>query len=114
MADDGVVLTCPLCGTVVSAGPEPRPGLCPGCGATYAGGGQSVHEGVAAALTRWGGDPSRAADVAGRLFAAEPAPAPEPTAAITSDRRDAFYLWWVFVRPGPAGPAAVLESLVTP
>ena len=42
-----------------------------------------------------------------------PLPAPEPTVAITSDRRAGFYLWWVFVRPGEAGVEGVLRGLVT-
>jgi hypothetical protein len=89
---------CPLCGTVVADGVEPRAGTCPGCGARYAGGGETPPAAVAAALAEW--------DVAGRdadaiargLFAADPAPAPAPAAAITSDRREGFYLWWLFAR----------------
>ena len=47
----------------------------------------------------------------GRLFAAGPAAAPAPAAAITSDRREGFYLWWVFVRDGGRRRAEVLRDL---
>ena len=47
-----------------------------------------------------------------RLFAADPPPAPAPGAAITADQRDAFYLWWLFVRSGKGGVAAALEGLI--
>ena len=107
----GVRLTCPLCGATVVDGPEPAPGSCPACGAAYAGGGASPPEAVAAALRRWevgGLDPG---DLAGRLFAVGPAAAPAPAAAITSDRRDGFYRWWVFVRDGGRPRAEVLGDL---
>ena len=105
-------LICPLCGTDAARGAEPSPGHCPGCDAPFAGGGSSAPEGVVLALSQWGID-LPAGDVTRRLFEVEPLPAPEPTVAITSDRRDGFYLWWVFVRPGEAGVEGVLRGLVT-
>jgi hypothetical protein len=100
-----------LCGTLVADGAEPAPGSCPGCGARYAGGGESPPAAIAAALAEWalaGPDPGV---LARRLFEVDPPPAPAPAAAITSDRRDGFYLWWLFVRDGDAGAAAVLAAL---
>jgi hypothetical protein len=61
------------------------------------------------ALSTWGVD-LPPGDVARALFEREPDPAPRPTAAITSDRREGFYLWWVFVRPGPAGVGQTLRE----
>jgi hypothetical protein len=104
-----VRLVCPLCGTVVADGGEPSPGRCPGCGAHYAGGGASAPEGVSRALEAWSVD-ADAEEVARRLFSEAPAPPPAPAAAITSDARDGFYLWWVFVRDDGSGPGAVLAG----
>ena len=93
-----VRLVCPLCGTVVADGAEPRSGICPGCGARYAGGGETPPAAVAAALAEWGLPEGDADALARGLFADDPPPAPAPAVAITSDRRDGFYLWWVFAR----------------
>lgn len=106
-------LACPFCGTVVADGAEPAPGECPGCGALYAGGGESPPAAVTAALAHWGVAGPAADAVALALFEVEPPPPPAPAAAITSDQREDFYLWWVFVRPGEAGPGEVFEGLVT-
>lgn len=106
-----VQLICPLCGTDVAGSAEPSPGRCPGCDAPFAGGGSSAPEGVALALSQWGID-LPAERITRGLFETEALPAPAPTAAITSDRRDGFYLWWVFVRPGEAGVAGVLRGLI--
>ena len=105
-----VRLVCPLCATVVADGSEPSPGACPGCGAAYAGGGESPPAAVAAALAHWGvaGPPADA--LALRLFEVDPPPPPAPAAAITSDHRDGFYLWWIFVRTGGSDIATVLGS----
>lgn len=105
-------LVCPLCGTLVLEGGEPAPGACPGCGALYAGGGETPPGAVAAALARWSVEGLPADALAERLFEVDPPPPPAPGAAITSDERDGFYLWWVFVRPGQAGPAPVLQELL--
>lgn len=107
----GVSLTCPLCGTVVADGAEPAPGTCPGCGAAYAGGGASPPEAVARALEAWGAEGLDPDALARRMFEVDPPAPPAPAAAITSDRRDGFYLWWVFVRGAGEGPAVVLRGL---
>ncbi len=104
-------LACPLCGTVVAGGVEPAPGICPGCGARFAGGGETPSAAVARALAEWGVTGLSADALALRLFEIDPPPAPAPAAAITSDRRDGFYLWWVFVRESASDPAIVLASL---
>lgn len=106
-------LICPLCGTAVADGAEPAPGLCGGCGAAYAGGGESPPAAVALAAEHWGVEGVGAEGLARRLFEVEPPAAPEPAAAITSDQRDGFYLWWVFVRPGGVGAGDVLRGLAT-
>lgn len=110
----GVRLVCPLCGAVVSDGPEPAPGACAGCGALYAGGEGDVPGSVRGALRHFGA-PGLAADaLARRLFEIAP---PDPRAervAITSDRRRDFYRWWLFVRPGDEPPAELLASLLDP
>jgi hypothetical protein len=105
-----VRLTCPLCGATVTDGPEPAPGSCPSCGAAYAGGAASPPEAAAAALREWGVAGLDPADLARRLFEAGPAAAPAPAAAITSDSRDGFYMWWVFVRDGGRERADVLRG----
>ena len=93
-----VRLVCPLCGTVAADGAEPRPGTCPGCGARYAGGAETPPAAVAAALAEWGVAGRDADGLARGLFAVDPPAAPAPAAAITSDRREGFYFWWVFAR----------------
>jgi hypothetical protein len=95
----------------VADGAEPVAGTCPGCGARYAGGGETPPAAIAAALAQWGVDGLDPQFLAGRLFAADPPAAPAPAAAITSDRRDSFYLWWLFVREGGSDVAAVLAAL---
>jgi hypothetical protein len=105
-------LVCPLCATVVADGVEPAPGVCGGCGALYAGGGETPPGAVAAALAAWGVEGLPADTLALRLFEVEPAPQAAPAAAITSDRRDGFYLWWVFVRASGSDPATVLSALL--
>jgi hypothetical protein len=105
-------LVCPLCGTVVVDGGEPSPGACAGCGSAYAGGGESPPAAVEAATARWGVEGLDAQALAQRLFEVDPPPAPAPAAAITSDQRDDFYRWWVFVRPGAGSAGEVLEGLL--
>lgn len=109
-----VALICPLCGTDAAAGAEPSPGACPGCGAAFAGGGESAPEGVRMALAHWDLGTLDPLAVATALFETEPQPAPAPTAAITSDRREGFYLWWVFVRAADGDIADVLRPLAPP
>ncbi|HMM49954.1 MAG TPA: hypothetical protein PKE32_10140 [Miltoncostaeaceae bacterium] len=95
-----VLLTCPLCAADAAPGRAPAPGACASCGALIGGGGSSAPEGVALALAAWGIDDPSAERLTTALFVREPEAAPAPTAAIASDSRDGFYLWWVFVRPG--------------
>jgi hypothetical protein len=105
-------LVCPLCGTAVVDGAEPAPGACEGCGAAYAGGGESPPAAAALALEHWGAEGVDPGALARRLFEADPPPAPAPAVAITSDQRDDFYLWWLFVRHGDASPADVVMGLL--
>jgi hypothetical protein len=88
----GVRLDCPLCGACVSDGALPVPGTCPGCAARYDGGTERPQGAAAAALAAAGiaGDPDR---LARGLFDV----AAGAGLALTSDRRDGFYAWWVFV-----------------
>lgn len=109
----GARLVCPFDGAVVVDGAEPEPGACPGCGARYDGGAQTPPDAVGRALAAWGltGDPH---DVAARLFADDPPPAPAPALAITSDSRDGFYLWWLFARGAPGDALAGLTGAPPP
>lgn len=88
----GMRLDCPLCGALVSEGDLPMPGHCPGCGARCVGGTERPQGAARAGLTAFGikGDPER---LARALFEVDPATG----VAVTSDRRDGFYTWWVFV-----------------
>lgn len=101
-------LDCPLCGAVVHDGEgPPAPGGCPSCGARFDGGGERPQDAAAATLSRLGfsGD---ADGFARALFATDHAPS---GVAVTSDRRDGFYAWWIFWRPD-AEPLIV--ELATP
>jgi hypothetical protein len=100
-----VRLDCPLCGTVVADGSVPQVRRCPGCGARYAGGGERPRDAAGSALSEWGvaGDP----DVLARaLFDVDEA---GRGLAITSDRRDGFYAWWVFAADTPDALALLAE-----
>ena len=99
----GVRLDCPLCGAVVSDAPAPpSPGACPGCGARFDGGGERPQDAAGAAMSALGleGD---ADGLARALFAEDLV---DRGVAVTSDRRDGFYGWWVFVAPGSEGEIA--------
>ena len=87
-----VRLDCPLCGVLVSEGDAPTPGRCTGCGARYEGGTERPQGAVQAALEAFGleGDAER---LTRALFESDPATG----VAVTSDRREDFYAWWVFV-----------------
>ena len=106
-------LDCPLCGAVVVDGVDDiAPGACSGCGARYEGGEGSAPDAVGAALTAFGADALDPAHVTDAVFRLTPAESAERGVAITSDARDDFYRWWLFVRTGPDGdPVAVLASL---
>jgi hypothetical protein len=105
----GPQLVCPFCRSIVVDGVEPRPGACVACGAQYAGGGDDARAGVAAALSWWqitDLDGSRVSDGLFRILPGDPL---NRVVTVTSDRRDAFYRWWVFVAAG-AAPAEVLAQ----
>ena len=108
----GPQLICPLCRTVVVDGSEPAPGLCPGCGARYAGGGGDARAGVAAALAWWGLSGLDPDAVSGGLFRILPDDPFGREVTVTSDRRDGFYRWWVFVA-ADAAPGAALARAAT-
>lgn len=105
-------LDCPLCGAVVVDGADDiGPGACPGCGARYEGGEGDVPGAVAAALKSFGADNLDAAGVATAIFRLTPAQSEEQGVAITSDSRDDFYRWWLFVRAPEGDPTRVLAQL---
>ncbi len=108
----GPQLICPLCRAVVVDGAEPAPGVCPGCGARYAGGGDDARGGVAAALEWWGIPGLDADAVSGGLFRVVPGDPFGGVVTVTSDRRDGFYRWWVFVA-ADAEPASALARAAT-
>lgn len=95
-----VTLVCPLCGVTAHRGGEPAPGACPGCGARYAGGGDSPPAAVAAALAEWGAGDLDARTLADGLFALMPDEPLSERIAVTSDRREGFYRWWIFLAAG--------------
>lgn len=105
-----VTLICPLCAATAHEGGEPAPGTCPGCGGAYAGGGDSPPHAVAAALTEWGVTDLDAGAVADGLFALMPDEPLSERVVVTSDRREGFYRWWIFVAAGEA-PADVLGEV---
>jgi hypothetical protein len=90
-------------------GPEPAPGTCGGCGARFEGGGDTPRDAAVRTLGAFGssGDPDRL--VAG-LFESD---GPSSEVAITSDRRDGFYRWWIFVA-GTSGAKRRLAELARP
>lgn len=99
-------LDCPLCGATVSDGSAPTPGACPACGARYEGGGDTPRDAAEAVLSAFG-TPGDADRLVAALFD-ESAGAGD--LAITSDQRDGFYAWWVFVADTAEAPAR-LERL---
>ena len=106
-----VRLECPLCRTVVTDGPEPVPGSCPGCGATFAGAGESPPAAVAAFLAAVGEEGLSADGIARGLFEIDPDGDLGRLVAVTSDERTGFYLWWVFALPGPDGFGTLLRRV---
>lgn len=95
-----VRLDCPLCGATVSDGPPPQPGSCPRCGARYLGDADAVPDAAAALLAAAGPGVGHvdAAALARRLFELDPDGPVSRAVAVTSDRRDGFYRWWIFLR----------------
>lgn len=90
-------LDCPLCGAVAAAGDDIAPGRCPRCGARLEGGRDRPDEAVAAALAALGVTGLDAGSVTRGLFGVGPGHPADGRAAITSDRREGFYRWWVAV-----------------
>lgn len=105
-------LECPLCsGLVVEGVDDITPGACPGCGARYEGGEGSAPDAVRAALAAFGATDLDPVAVTDAVFRLTPADSAERGLAITSDERDDFYRWWLFVRPGDDGDVlAVLAA----
>jgi hypothetical protein len=83
---------------VAFEGAVPAVRRCPGCGACYAGGGERPSEAAAVALGEFGVDGGDPDVLARALFDADES---GRGVAITSDRRDGFYAWWVFVADHP-------------
>ena len=89
-----------------NASTPPLPGECPGCAARYDGGAESPVATSRVLLERWAvaGDPEM---LVHGLFADDTS---DRGLAITSDRREGFYGWWIFVAATPQA-AELLESL---
>lgn len=104
-----VRLVCPLCGTEA----EPRPGRCPGCGARYGGDADGPEEAVAAFLAEIRAGDLDAEPLSRALFALREDDSRARRMAITSDQRDGYYRWWVFVRAEESDPAAVLAEALS-
>jgi hypothetical protein len=109
---DGITLACPFCETVVAdALPEIGPGRCPGCDARYEGGEDSAPATVRAALAAYNADDLPAGEILDNLFRLSPDDDLAHRVAITSDRREDFYGWWLFVHEGPEGARGTLACL---
>jgi hypothetical protein len=106
-----VRLDCPLCRATVAGGSEPRPGRCPGCGAVYEGGAETAQGAVEALLRAAGVDDVAAAPLTRALFEIDPASPLAARVAITSDRRDGFYRWWVFALPADGDLGTLLRGV---
>lgn len=102
----GVRLDCPLCGAVAFDGSVPTVRRCPECGARFAGGGERPPDAAAGALEEFGVDGGDPGVLARALFDADES---GRGVAITSDRRDGFYAWWVFVADEPDALARLAE-----
>lgn len=107
-------LICPLCTTLVMDGADDiTPGACPSCGARYEGGEGDAPGAVAAALRGFEADDLDARAVLDAAFRLTPAQSVDLGVAVTSDARDAFYRWWLFVRaPVEGNYRAVIASLI--
>ena len=111
-----VRLECPLCGAVVADGvPDVSPGTCTGCGARYEGGEGAAGDAVRAALAALGAADLDPAQVTDAVFRLSPEESGDRGVAITSDAREGFYLWWLFVRQSDGGdPAGTVRALIAP
>lgn len=105
MMNVAVRLDCPLCGTTVVDGPDPAPGVCPGCGARYEGGAETSVGAVQALLDAVDHTEFDAAAITHGLFVLDPESDLARHVAMASDQREGFYSWWVFIRTDekPAG-----------
>jgi hypothetical protein len=106
-----VRLVCPLCESTVSEGEAPAPGHCPGCGARYLGDADSPPGAVASALVELDAATLSVDALASALFVISPETGRELGVAITSDARDDFYRWWLFLRADEE-PVPLLERLL--
>ncbi|GEM_PF-548420 len=106
-------LECPLCGAVAADGvPDITPGTCPGCGSRYEGGEGSAGDAVRTALVALGAADLDPVQVTDAVFRLTPEDSADRGVAITSDARDGFYLWWLFVSQSDmADPSAAVRSI---
>lgn len=95
-----VRLDCPLCRATVADGVEPHPGTCPGCGARVEGGAETSQGAVEALIVAADLDGVDPAALTRALFGLDESSPLGRRMAITSDQRDGFYRWWVFIRTG--------------
>jgi hypothetical protein len=107
-----VRLVCGLCGNVLADGAEPQPGTCQSCQARYAGGGDDPPSAVTMALGHWQIDGLDGREIADRIFRLHPDDPWLVRVNMTSDRRDGFYRWWLFVAGDDT--AATLRDLQEP
>jgi hypothetical protein len=99
---------------VVDAGDDITPGACPQCAARYEGGEGSAPDAVRAAVAAFGATDLDPVAVTDAVFRLTPAQSAEQGVAITSDERDDFYRWWLFVRPDASGDVIrVIEGVAT-
>src|SRR5262249_60141574 len=102
-------------GPLGGGGAEPRRGRGPGWGARYGGDADGPEEAVAAFLAEIRAGDLDAEPLSRALFALREDDSRARRMAITSDQRDGYYRWWVFVRAEESGPAAGLaEALSAP
>ena len=94
-------------------GSEPRPGRCPGCGAAYHGGAETAQGAVEALLRAAGVDDVGPEALTRALFEIAPDAPLAARIAVTSDRRDGFYRWWVFALPAGGDLGTLLRGVPT-
>ncbi len=107
-------LECPLCGAVVvDASDDIAPGTCPQCAARYEGGEGDPPGAVATALSAFAADDLDARAVLDAAFRLTPAQSHDRGVAVTSDTRDGFYRWWLFVRAEAGDHHEVIARLLS-
>jgi hypothetical protein len=107
-----VRLDCPLCGATLADGAEPVPGCCPRCGACFTGGADTPQAAVEALLAAAGAPEVPAGGLTRRLFELDPDGDLGGSIAITSDRREGFYRWWVFWRAADGELGTLLRRVL--